>query len=301
MQRVGVIDIGSNSVLGLVAERESAGPWRRVWEECEVTGLGQGLVEGEDLRPEAMGRTLDAVRHLNRGATVHGAEPIIVVGTMALRMAANAETLLAALRGSGISARVLRGEEEARYGWLSVSRDPLFGPDVTVLDVGGQSTEIASEHSRTSYPIGALRVVSEWLGSGPCEEEQILRASSGVDEILGSASPRGPVDASMSVVTIGATGVNLACMFLGLTHFDPDAAHGATLDYRFVGNAAGALARMLVEERDAIPSMEPKRAASIHGGALIMERAMHLLKVETLRVSSRGLRWGILEEIAPTE
>ncbi len=336
-----MIDVGSTSVLGLVAEREDDTPWRRVWEECVITRLLEGsapsepllvgsVLEGSSLEgsslegsvpteppaitlsPESMRRTAEAVIHLHRAAHLHGADRVTVVGTQAVRSAQNRSELERPLLHEGIRIRVLTGEEEARYGFLSVAEDPAFGntPILTVVDIGGASTEFSTADSAVSHPIGSLRLIQDVLGYGPCDEAAIFRAFKYIDECLGglrsigaeSTPPKSGSDRAepskiepSMVVTIGATGVNLASIRRGLD-FNPDAVHGAELDYEWVGKNAGVLCRLSADERQAFPGMESGRGPMIHAGALILERCMYLLKVETIRVSVRGLRWGLLSE-----
>lgn len=289
MSRIAVFDVGSNSVLCLVAERTDDG-WVRVWEACEVTRLAEGLSATNRLSKDAMARTADGLRRLAERASEFNPERVISVGTMAFRTATNAAAFCSRLP---VSIRVLSPEEEARYSYLSVARDPLFQgrANLTVVDIGGASTEVATSNSFRSVPIGALTVAG-WLGPGPCDSYGILDAIGRIHEVLQAVGHRGP----RSVVTVGATGVNLACRMRQIHTFVPEATHGAILRSEFLLEASRDLLSMSVEERQALPWMEPGRAPSIHGGALLLSWLVDEFADE-VEVSNRGLRWGILEDL----
>jgi exopolyphosphatase/guanosine-5'-triphosphate,3'-diphosphate pyrophosphatase len=295
LKRVAVIDVGSNSVLALVAEREGDGPWRRVWEECTITSLGDRLVPGGNLLSEAMKRTAEAVWRVHHASTVHGADAIAVVGTMAVRTAANRDEFLRLLRREGVSLRVLDEQDEAWLSYLSVARDPAFGADgLVVIDIGGASVELATAEHARSLDIGTIRVSREILGPGPCDDASIFQASAAIDRLLEEAEPSRPVE---HAVTVGATGVNLACIRRGLAEHDPDAVHGDELEYEYISETAAMLARLSDEDRQALPGTEAGRGPVMHGAALILERCMNWLGVDSVGVSNRGLRWGLLEEM----
>ena len=294
--RRAVFDIGSSSVLLLVAEFR-AGEWRRMMERCVVTRLSEGLADTGSLTEAAMQRTTDACSALLQEALAYGPESVVAVGTMALRMATNSAEMLERLAGVGLHARVLQPQEEARLSYLSVNRDPVFAGQVgSVIDIGGASTEICGEAVEHSYPVGAAMLASGLLGPGPCPEPLVRVACEAVDLLLQTDPPQ----RSDSVATVGSTGVNLASIARG-GEFDPDAVHGSRLTLEGVRELRDRVCRMSVDERAELLGLECGRAFAIHSGALILERAMNALGVSEVRISARGLRWGLLDGLAESD
>ncbi|MEJ7734448.1 MAG: Ppx/GppA family phosphatase, partial [Polyangiaceae bacterium] len=141
--RVAAIDIGTNSVLLLIAERR-AQELEVVLERAEITRLGQGVDATRRLAPEAVERTLATLSRYGAEIRAAGAAAVDAVGTSAMRDAEGGAAFVArAAEAIGVQPRVVSGAEEAALTYegalagLSVTRDDA----PTVFDVGGGSTE----------------------------------------------------------------------------------------------------------------------------------------------------------------
>ena len=163
-RRFAVIDVGTNSVKFHIGERDASGAWSVVVDRAEVTRLGEGLHEGGDIAPEPLRRTTEAIAGMVDEAERHGAIAIVAVGTAGLRAAHNQAAVLDRIRAeTGITVRVISGEEEGRLAYLAAvasSGDP--DGSIVVFDTGGGSTQFTFGHGtrvdeRFSLPIGAVR------------------------------------------------------------------------------------------------------------------------------------------------
>ncbi len=300
--RRAVVDVGSNSVLLVVAERQD-GRWHTVYESSEVTGLGEGTKATGLLGGQGMARTLAALRSCFAMAAELGSEPPLAAATMAARIATNAEEFLRRAREQGTPVVVLSGEEEAELGFRAVAEDPLFDGErrLSIVDPGGQSTEIVvAERNgdgyrpvyRRSFPIGTLGLRSGPIPSPAPPIPERLAAMEEIDRAFeeGSVPP-----AEGLCVVLGATGTNLITMRERIDVWQPDRVHGAWLEYEEVSRWFERLCDLDDEGRAALPGLERGRERSIHLGALILERAMFTLRVARCRVSVRGWRHALLE------
>ncbi|HXH60277.1 MAG TPA: hypothetical protein VNI20_02860 [Fimbriimonadaceae bacterium] len=294
--RRAIVDVGSNSVLLVVAEKSDLG-WQAIYESSEVTGLGTGIKRTGEIQKDAAERTLAAIKRAAERATDRNAK-CEVVGTMALRIAKNAEAFMAQASRQGTPMRVLSGEEEAELGLQAVLDDPTFSEHklVCVIDPGGNSTEmtVADRSSgdahivfQHSFPVGALGLIDGPLHDETPDGPARLDAIVLVDGLLNSVKVP---DNCGTAIALGATPTNLASIWMKLEKFDHKAVHGAQIGFETVSKSVGALCDMKEKARAALRGIEPGREKTIHAGALILERFMNAAHVEKCFVSSRGWR-----------
>lgn len=324
-RRAAVIDIGTNSVLLTIAERTeegaapaSGGAVRAIVERATITRLGEGVDRTRRLAPEAVERTLACLRdyvEAIRGADVDG---VALVGTSALRDAEGGEPFVqAASELVGAPLEVISGAREAELTFRgALSGLSVTGP-VRVFDIGGGSTEIIAGTATDtppravlgesySYDLGSVRLTERHVRTDPpapseltALREDIRRTWATPDAprwnaVEGQSSEGG---APFTTVGVAGTVTTLAAVALGLSTYDPDRVHGATLRASQVNEVAARLAALPLAERKQLPGLEPRRADVIVAGAILCAEVLTLLGAEELVVSDRGVRWGLLDEL----
>ncbi len=302
MSRIAAIDIGTNSILLTIVEMEQ-GSLHTLCERSRITRLGEGLNALGRLSEEPMRRSLTTLREYLDACQQAGVETVLAVGTEVLRKASNAQDFLQACARMGLEVEVISGEREAQLSYLSVIKDPVFasaGDRLTMLDVGGGSVEIsrgAGGKLRTShsYPIGAVRLTEALLHHDPPLLNEVQALQQAVQEAV-AGEPR--LAEGETLVGVGGTFVNLACLHRGCEHFEPERAHGDTLTLEEMLELSTLLCSVPVAERRKLPGIEPDRAPVLHAGALISCAVMRHLHAPSISVSMRGLRWGLLYEYA---
>jgi exopolyphosphatase/guanosine-5'-triphosphate,3'-diphosphate pyrophosphatase len=294
-----VIDAGTNSVKFHLAERQSKGAWKVVTDRAEVTRLGEGMSEGGHISPAAVDRTAEAITAMVDEAKSHGVTAIAAVGTAGLRMASNREEVVAEIRRrSGIDVSVISGEEESRLAYLAVKAGLGLDPgSLVVFDTGGGSTQFTFGRGdevleRYSLNVGAVRYTERFGLDGVVSPEVLSRAIASVAEDLGLEGRTRPE----ALVGMGGTITNITAVSLGLAVYDPDRVQGATLERAEVDRQIEVYRTTSLEERSSIVGLQPKRAEVILAGACIVKTVMEKLGHESLTVSDRGLRHGLLAE-----
>jgi exopolyphosphatase/guanosine-5'-triphosphate,3'-diphosphate pyrophosphatase len=277
-------------VLLTVGERTAEG-WQTLLETSAVTALGEGVKGDGLIRQPNAAATLQAIQIAFSAAAELGAEPR-AFGTMALRIAANAAGFLSQAEQQGTQVTVISGTDEAELGLASVLDDSAFSNErgVTVVDVGGHSTEISTVATRHSHPVGTLGLRSRFLALESPPAGAILQATAEIDSMFEN------VEAAKGIVVgLGASVTNLASIRAELQEWDPDAVHGSYLDYEEVSRFVGRSMRMTEAERAEMVGIERGRERTVHIGALIVERALAALSVEGIYVSVRGWRHAMLD------
>jgi exopolyphosphatase/guanosine-5'-triphosphate,3'-diphosphate pyrophosphatase len=297
-ERFAAIDVGTNTVLLLVAERRG-GALVPVLERAEITRLGRGVDASGRLDPSAIRDTVAVLAAYAADARRLGAAGIVCVATSAARDARNgAEFFEAARAAAGLVPEVIPGEEEARLVWKSAWRDfGRPGAPLAVLDVGGGSTEFTFGDGplpagRTSLQVGAVRLTERHVRGDPVSPAELAAVRAAAREALrplGGMAPRGG-----RLVGVAGTVTTLSSVAQALPAYDAERVHGAALGLKEVEALVARLAALTVAARAALPGMEPKRADVILAGALVVAEAMRATGFERLTVSDRGVRWGLL-------
>ena len=301
--RVAAIDIGTNTVLLLVAEVRD-GQLVAVEEHATITRLGQGVDKTRQLAPEAVERTNACLDRYAEIVQRLGVTKIDVVGTSAMRDAGGGEAVRAHVKARfGVEARTISGDQEARLTFAgALSGLTLPGARVVVFDIGGGSTEVVDGDRTTraiafahSYDVGSVRLTERHVRSDPPTEAECEAVARAASEAFASvpSSVRGA-----PVVGIAGTVTTLAAVSLGMTTYDGARIHGHTLPLAELERVVTLLARAPLEERRAIAGLEPKRADVIVAGGLVALALLRHVGAPSLVVSDRGVRWGLADELA---
>ncbi|MHC4606670.1 MAG: Ppx/GppA phosphatase family protein [Planctomycetota bacterium] len=274
--RSAAIEIGSNSVKLLVADRTSAG-LREVRTRVRVTRVSQGMTHR--LRPTPMKRTLDAVESFHRIARREGARRIVVAGTAALRRARNAPAFL---ERCPIPVRILSAREEARLSFLGGAGCGA----ATAVDIGGASTEVmrgtgGKLRSWKSFPFGVVTLTEKNIRTMRQYAARRFRRL---------ARSRG------RLVVIGGTAGTMAALMLGRRRITSADIHGKRLPMAVLRRTLDRLSALPLARRRKVRGLEPDRADIIPAGLAILIAAMEHFRTDTAVASARGVRHGLLLE-----
>jgi len=303
--RYAVIDVGTNSVKLHVAERESDGSFKRLADRAVMSRLGEGLSPGGDIGTDPLGRTAAAIAGMADEARRLGATELVAVGTAGLRSARNGRDVVAEIaRRTGVAVEVISGEEEARLAYHATAVAAGVGDGrVTVFDTGGGSSQFTfgaggKVEERFSVDVGAVRMTERYGLDGAVPLEGLSAALEGIGGELSALDGRPKPDA---LIGMGGAMTNLAAVHLALATYDPDAVQGHVLDRGEIERQIELYRSQTADERRAIVGLQPNRAEVILAGACIVRTVMDKLGADSLRVSDRGLRHGVLLERFGTE
>ena len=298
--RLGVLDVGSNTVHFLVVDAHQGGRPLPVFSHKAELHLGDHL-EGDRLSASVTRQLRAFVDEALQIAEDKGVEEMLAFATSAVRDAANGDEVLASVRqGTGVEIRVLPGEEEARLTFLACRR--WFGWSsgrVLMLDIGGGSLEIAAGLDEEpdvaiSLPLGAARLTRDWLNGDPPKPEQVRQLRKHVRaEIARRAADvakPGPPDRA---VATSKTFRQLA-RISGAAPSAEGVYVRRTVTHEDVTDLAKRLAAMSADQRADLPGVSLVRAPQLAAGALVADAAMDLLGLAELEICPWALREGVL-------
>jgi exopolyphosphatase/guanosine-5'-triphosphate,3'-diphosphate pyrophosphatase len=308
--RVAAIDIGTNTVLLLIAETTPQGELRAVVDRARITRLGEGVDRTRRLSPAAIDRTLACLSEYAGEIARHGVSAVGVAGTSAMRDAAtggehshgprpeggrDGSFVARAAEILGVEPRVVSGAEEAELafsgGLLGLG---LSGP-VTAFDVGGGSSELivgvdGRVVRRQSLDMGSVRLFERHVRSDPpSAHEMSIVSAFALDQLL--AVP--PPPAGQPLVGMAGTVTTLAAIARQVDPYDPARIHGMRLSAGEIAETARRLTELPLARRVALPGLDPKRADVIPVGAALVNAIVAWARAPEIIVSDRGVRWGV--------
>ncbi len=298
--KTAVIDIGTNSVK-LYMAKYCGQDLCTALDLNHIVKLGADLQQTEYLSEEAMIRCLDTVSEFVQIAKKHGACKILAVGTMAFRAAKNSSEFISRIHDvTGIHITVLSGEEEARLSYLAaVSGLKHSNGEIAVIDIGGGSTEFIfgirqKIRKIISLNLGVLSVRETYFKNDPPGHDETTQAQYEINKALTAAG----IQQKVSLLAgVGGTATAMAAVKLGLKKYDPDLIQGSSLTYSEVNAQISLYSAKTLEERKNIPGLQQQRAELILAGACILKGAMEILGRDSLIISDRGLRHGLMIEL----
>jgi exopolyphosphatase / guanosine-5'-triphosphate,3'-diphosphate pyrophosphatase len=302
--RVGAIDIGTNSVLLLVAERQPDGTLRRIIDLATITRLGQGVDATGELAAEAVTRTLECVKGYARHLAEHEVSVTGAVGTSAMRDARGGEGFRAAFESHvGVVPEIITGEREAALTFDgALTGLPEMTP-VAVFDIGGGSTEIIKGRfvagrpvidAAVSLDVGAVRLTERIVTSDPPSPDELEAIRRHTREVLDGA----PAIDGLPLVGVAGTITTLAALAHRVEPYDGERVHGSELTAADLQRCSEQLAGVALDERKRLRGLDPKRADVIIAGSLICQEVRAWADAERVLVSDRGVRWGLAKELA---
>lgn len=295
MGNFAAIDCGTLTTRLLVSDPRGA-PIVRL---SRVTGLGRGVDKTRELDAGPVERALSVLREYRGLMDDHEVTTVRMVGTSALRDAANRESFSQpAEQIVGAPLGLLKGEEEAALSYLGSTAELGDGPWL-MADIGGGSTELAVGPSEAvSLDLGSVRVTERFLHDDPPALEQLAGATSWLGEQFSRAQGKVPrLAEAKALVGLAGTVSALACFDQGLVAYDHDAVHHYWLTRPAAEAALAALASCPAAERAGLPGVEAARAPFIVGGALVLVTLMAHFGFAECLVSEADILDGLIIEL----
>lgn len=292
------IDLGTNTCLLLIAE-DRAGRLEAVQDFARVVRLGQGVDKNRRLDPGAMDRTLSCLRDYALELSKHGLSPqdTIAAATSQARDAQNGAEFFARVeKETGFKFRVISGDEEARCSFQGALLPDTPIEATTVIDIGGGSTELMAHSGGQSIDLGSVRFTERYLKTDPVTDAEYWACEAEMNRLIEPLKAwRMSLKSPMQLLGVAGTVTTIGTWKLGLREYDRVALDQCTLTRGTVHRLVEELKLHTVQARQDQLHIEKGRADVLLAGAMILWRVMEVLDFPTCRVSTRGLRFGLLQ------
>ena len=296
--KIGVIDLGSNTFHLLIIEKGKNGEYHSIYKERSFVGLAENGIEV--LSASAMDKGIIALRNFKEILKNNKVNRFSILGTSALRSASNSKSFLSRVKEElDLDIEVIDGNREAELIYKGVSQ--LIQPDEEchiIIDVGGGSVEfIAVEKGQLvwaqSYDLGVGVLYNHKEMNDPCTTDDIEIISKYIDGRL--ATLKSFVVGKSIDALIGASG---SFEVVQSMNGDTITAHTMTEiklnDYHLISER---IISSTLEERLKIDGLPESRVKLIVVAMILIDKAIEIIKPKRLLVSPYALKEGVISEL----
>uniref|UniRef100_A0A7C3QU08 Ppx/GppA family phosphatase n=1 Tax=Leptospirillum ferriphilum TaxID=178606 RepID=A0A7C3QU08_9BACT len=301
LEKVAIIDIGSNSMRLEILARRGSDYWL-VEKQKETARISSGMYNETSITRESLDRAKAALSRFSSLIAFHRVDHIRCVATSAVRDARNQPEVLEELESVlPYKIEVLSGEEEAFYSYFGV-KNSLDLNDGVVFDVGGGSTECISVQkgqmeTACTLPLGAVRLTELFFRkNGSPNTREWKKLEKHIDRTL-SEAPSSLLSSVPRLVGVGGTVRQLARISQRMTKYPLyPIVHEYEMSKKEIEKVMSAVREMSLTQRNEVLGIPRDRADILPAGILLISRIMDLFRNDSLTVSQQGLRYGLFME-----
>ena len=294
LARVGVVDVGSNSVRLVVFDGAARSP-AYFYNEKIMCALGAGMAETGHLSPQGRVRALSAMHRFRTLADAMGLSELTVVATAAVRDATDGRDFCdEVLRQTGLRIWVIDGEEEAR---LSAQGVLLGWPGAygLVCDIGGSSMELAEISGgrvgrRVTSQLGPLKL-RDLKGGAKARNAYIKKVVQELAEQMGKQRDR--------LFLVGGSWRAIARIDMLRRGYPLHVLHEYRMQPSSVRETVKFIQKSNLDELRSAAGVSSSRIALVPYAAEVLSRLVKTVKPKDIAISSYGIREGMLYEQMP--
>lgn len=292
--RIASIDIGTNTILMLIADVDENRNLKIIGDYHSIARLGEHLDQSGIISPEAEQRTIEILKYYRSEFEHYNVDKVFAVATSAMRKAKNSTMVKLTLEQAlGNQIIIIDGETEAVISFLGSIEDDSSS---AVLDIGGGSSEViigkkGKIEFKASLNIGAVTITENFFNENPPKKNKIDEASNVIKSTFQSINPK---LFSGKVYAVAGTPTTLAMCALGLREYDRNLIHNYFLELKTIQKFREIFSSLTVDEIIERYCIHPMRADVILAGTLILENFCDYFGLKGVIVSDKGLRYGVI-------
>ncbi len=299
MEKIAIIDLGSNTARLLIVDISATGHFQIVDQLKEAPRLGEGMERDGFLKPQRIQETIRTLKMFRKLCDSYGIEKVIAVATAAVRMAKNQRSFLDEVASvCGIKFKVLTAEEEAIYVYKGVI-NTMDIPKGLILEIGGGSTKIVYYNRRNllaheTLPFGAITLTELFANDGLSPEQQAEKIEEFFTEQLSHITWLKSVDPEAQLVGVGGSFRNLCRMSKIMRKYPMRNIHNYVLKDTDFNHTYDLLKSLDLDRKKKIKGLSSGRADILPSALAAISAFKKYVNKGNIVVSGSGLRTGII-------
>ncbi len=294
------IDIGTNTVLLLIASLNDNGAIKPLLNVYRVPRIGKNVSNGTPIHDEKINELIQILNEYKTLIDKYDCTQVFAYATNALRIASNSQFVINKVKQEiGIDIEVISGSDEAKYGFMGAVSGIQETNDLEVIDIGGGSTEIiigdkfGNYAFKQSFPIGVVLLTEKYHITHQLNKEILDETKNYLMELF---APLAQLEyGSSSISAIGGTPTSLYSIKNKLNVFDEKLIEGKYLSVSDLTELNEYLIQTSPEDLlGQFDKIVRGREDLLLSGSLILNTAVELLRCSDVRITTRGLRYGMI-------
>lgn len=298
---VASIDIGSNTVLLLIAKINLELPSINTLQNFyKVPRISQGLRPWTQISKNKIGLLYEILIEYNNVIKDYECSHVFAVGTNAFRIASNGSEIINEIQNIyKWNIKIITGDEEARLSFLGAAFP--FESEIenkTVIDIGGGSTEIIFGNKnniiyKKSFPVGVVSLTEKYFKMNPPSVEELEQATEDVDIIFKELN--NTIPSYVQTIAVAGTPTTLCCIKQGIREYDDSLVDNSILRIDEINSIFKKISMMDKNEISyQYGQVVEGREDVLTAGTLLLLSLMKILKLDSIVVSGKGLRYGVV-------
>lgn len=304
--KIAIVDLGSNSVRLFIYSRLPNNEFELFLTEKFMVKLGEGVFESKILDPQAIKRTLDALKIFKYLIDKNNVQSIHSFGTCALRNAENANEFIQLVKEeTSININIISGEREAQLIAKGLLTDPDLpsNNEMFFVDIGGGSTEISYIKNNTvidsySFELGSNRLAQSsfrrFYEEGPNKEKKLLIKELRQfcqEQLLKVIKKK---NWKKTDIAVGSSGTIKAYQRILRKHN----LESSPFKYDHLEECVNGLTKLSLSELISVPGLQEKRLDQIVAGGILLDEILKELGSQYIYTSKFSLRDGVIAELS---
>ena len=299
MNKYGIVDIGTNTILLLVVAFDENGNMEFIHHAEKMPRIGRDVDDKKNIGNGSFLKTADIIKDYKKISDSFNVDKLIAVGTSALRDAHNSEEFVEFIyTETAVRIEIISGSDEAYWSYrgalsfLKVDSDQYY----SVVDIGGGSTEIITGKgndviNNISLDIGAVRLTERYFKSDPPALNEIDGAKIFLYSEFEKLNSFKII--STSFVGVAGTITTLAMIDRGEHEIILEHINGYRLSFASISNILDSMKKLTADDIEKKYFVKKGRSDIIFAGALILHSLMETFNIPSIMTSINGLRYGI--------
>ncbi len=299
MQKVAIIDLGTNTFNLLVATVNGDGTYQILHSGKLPVKLGEGGINQKFIAPPAYQRGLNAIGEHYRTLLLHGASEVFAFATSATRNATNGQDFVRDIKNLfGLDVKVIDGDEEAELIYLGVRQAATLGSqNALIIDIGGGSNEIIigngeMYHWKRSYDLGISRLLQQFNPSDPIRSKEIEE----IEEYIANSITDmiAPMEQYKPEIIVGSSGSfdTYRSVLAAAKVISPNGNPSVEIPMEEYVNLHKHLITTTKDERNQIPGMDPMRVEMIVLATIFTHFLIKRFAIKRMMQSAYALKEG---------